>query len=605
MALNIPIGRQSWAMEVVNSGKVLTASMKLGITRDEARNDPTDFLKFALVDDQGQALQADHTTRFYAETFEHCFHVGRHLSFITPPGFGKTTLALAMIVRQIGINPKLRTGVITADEKDSINAVTLARSIVLTDNFKRVYPNAKPDIEKSSDARGWRQTQWYMRAAGMRKDATMAAHAMEPKKESVRLDIGFFDDMITEQTADGEIHERICKRFYTTWIEGRCAPRGWAIYQQNVRRRNDLAHRLREDAKFCSVWIGVTHDCERLFVNIWNPPPGLPILKNPDRYEATPEPVIPGAPEADYRFTMPLPKREGWSKERLLAVNPTARRQLYWMEAVSSEDLLIPNWEKRQEFAGTAAEAAGLTVDDEGVPVMEGLDRMKFLITGGLDMSSTKRPGTCLWVMLKDMQGVHYPLFLIRGKFTMGEIERWLDRLWENGIHFDRLQFESNGVQEMIIKSMYERGRDKAPWLGAIKEQSTKWANKWGLALGLPSLDKDFEDGLFVWPTLEKNTGRLWAQYWNTFESMMETVTRDMADGVKTPDDLMAFLFARQAGRNIMPGPKTGKVLTIVKPNAGKEREEVRRITESNLGINEGSLSPLPTRKRKRKKFEY
>ena len=101
----------------------------------------------------------------------------------------------------------------------------------------------------------------------------MQAIAAIPKGEAVRVDILLADDIVTESTCEGAVHERIVKAFHSTWIEGRLSNGGWCIYQQNVRRKGDLAHQLRTSPKFTSVWIALDSSCEALTVRVWNPPP--------------------------------------------------------------------------------------------------------------------------------------------------------------------------------------------------------------------------------------------------------------------------------------------------------------------------------------------
>lgn len=589
----VAMDESEWISRTNQNLLAYAAQMETGVTPEDARKDPLDFIRYVMQDENGDPLAADDLTRLYVDCFEHCRQHGKHLSVMTPPGFGKTTLALGMLTRCIGRNPKIRTVVVTADRDDSINAVTLARQTVLTTQFKDVYPEARPDIARSSDGRGWRQTHWYMQATGMRKDPTMAAVAMAPKRESMRVDVGLFDDMVTESTCEGVKHAEVVNRFWKTWIEGRCRPRGWAVYQQNVRRLNDLGHQLREDARFCSIWIGVNLDCRSLFIHVWNPPKHFPLATHPERYGVVPEPPPQTHPAPHLRFVTALPSRPGWEPETLEAIHISARKALYHMQAVRSEDLVLPNWPKRNIFNGTAAQMCGLQSDPStSLPIMTYLDRMKYGIVGGLDLSSTKRPGTALWVLLIDENRHVYPLFLTVGNYDLPQIADILDMLWASGIWLQRLNVEDVGVQDMLVKSLVrpDRNSPPPPWAGAVTGFSTTKQKKWDINLGMPGIDSDMEKGIIHWPAGEARGSGLWAKHWKTFETIAETLTREGVND-KPPDEMMSFLFAREAGRIFGPGTGRAKAGTV----------KVRRPVDPVLGSADREIPSFKTGKRKKK----
>jgi hypothetical protein len=589
--MSLVLGEEIFRSEILKGLTEIVASRESGVSVDEARKSPTGFLSYVLQDQNGKPLYADDVTHLFADAFGHCYTAKKHLSVITMPGFGKTTLALGLVAREIGRNPKLRTVVVSADMDDSVNMVSLARAIVLQPTFKEVYPAVIPDVERSTDGRGWLKGSWFLRSTGMRKDPTMSAVAAVPKREAIRVDIGIFDDLITEKIANsgGHIGEgtaaSIEKSFYNTWIEGRLRPSGWALYMQNVRRRDDLGHKLRSDPRFVSMWIGLTADHERLFVHLWNPTPDFPLLNNPEKYNAVSVPVAEISESAPhYRFELPLPQREGWEPDTLRAINPAAKRKLYFHRPDSSEDLLFPNWDNRIIHNATVPELFGVPVDDEGFPIFDNLGNMKYAFFGGLDISSTKRPGTCLTVFAREIStGDIYPLFIDRGRWTTGDIARRLDRLWDNGVRFTSITVETNGVQDMIRHSLTRdpeySGRG---WVTAVKGQTTTAASKWGKLIGFPSFNAAFESGRVHFPDQEKNRSTAWAKHWATWESNFATATEDLAGSEYCPDDLMSGLFAfqgMQKFRVYQPGeakPAVGSPQFKADPDSILSRAETR-----------------------------
>jgi hypothetical protein len=541
------------------------ASLETGVTPTMAREDRMAFLRYVIVDENNQPLVPDDFTRLYVDSWEHLYTVKRHLSFVSPPATGKTVLSLAMTIKAIGQNPKLRTVLVSADVADSENACTLCRQIVLTDHYREVFPNMEPDVSRSMDARGWKKGEWFARAVGQRKDPTMAARAAVPKRESMRVDIGNFDDVVTEKTANEvTTHETIVNAFHKTWVEGRARPRGWIIYNQNIRKKNDLAHRLRLSPKFCSIWVGVD-GYDRLFVEVWNAPPDLPLLTDPGRYNATPVETLDREPRASHRFLMPLPSRPNWTPQELRDMDPSAYIQLYRLEAVSPEDLVLKAFgHETSKKPVTVSQLLDLDEDPgTGLPLMDDMDRFKYAVVLGVDLSSAKRAGTALWWLAIDGQGNVYTLEHDRGAWSTDELADRIQQAWDRGIQPRLIYVENVGMQDQILTSLRtaEKKGQRYPWKGAL-EGYTTGSGKFDATLGVPGLDTDFRTGTLLWAGAESSRGLPHSRHWRTAESNAGVMTLQVLKS-KPPDEWMSLWFAREASRKFIGGKQPKKAQTI------------------------------------------
>jgi hypothetical protein len=525
------------------------AALSSGVGINEARRNPEAFVRYVMQDETGKSVGLDTFTRFYVRTFELLRAQGRHASIITPPGLGKSSLARVLFTRAIGQQPSLRTVVTAADVGVATNSVTLCREIVTSQQYMDVFPNVKPDYERSKDARGWRMSQWFLRTPGQRSDPTMQAVAETPKGEAIRVDMLLADDMVTEATCEGAVHEKIVNAFFKTWIEGRLSNGGWCVYQQNVRRKGDLAHRLVQHPKFTSVWIGLTDDCERLFVKVWNPPPGWDhYLKTSDLTGFRVEEV--GAGEGDYpparMYSMPLPDRKGWTPERLRLIDTRSRLQLYHLNAGDPAGLMMPHFLTRRGEPKTVTQMMQLEGQEVGgLPVMTDRDRLRYVLAMGVDLGPESRDGAMsINIGAKDVNGVRYPVEVDSGRWTLGALVNRIDQSWRRGIRPSIILVENNGLQTVIVRAIQDMSANgyDFEWAHLVVGHHTG-TQKWSTQIGLPALDVLFEQGVYKWSNVESTRSEFaHHQRWLALEMHLSQLTKQSARAA-TPDDVMAFWF--------------------------------------------------------------
>lgn len=532
-------------------------SLSVEVGAGQARESAIDYLQYLMTDDIGKPIVVDDFTRIFTSVWEDCLSQRRHLSLTAPPGLGKSSLARMLMLYSIGKLNHLRTCVISADKSDASNAVNLCRSIVLSPGYKNVFPGVEPDIERSMDAKGWKMGEWSLKTKlGQRKDPTMRAWAAQPKGEAIRVDMLLADDVVTQKTFEGAVHERIVKAFHSTWIEGRLANGGWCCYLQNVRGHHDLLHRLKTSPKFTSVWIGVTEDATEFFIKVWNPPKRMAIMEDPEAFGITKvDPEIENDP-ASFMGTFAFPPRPEWTKERMDSIERNAYLTMYRLKGLDPTGLLIPSWHKRTTIDTTAAGLIGVQEVD-GLPLLGDLDRHRLIISAGFDIAGQHRRGMAFWILAKDRNGDVYPLEFWQIKGGLEEVISRIESAWQRGLRFTVLQVESNGVQTTILDAIRSLARRQSfEWQGRIVPFHTG-SNKYDIQLGLPALDVEFQTGTIKWPgrmaQLGQRVGDTTTQHavgeaWTLFETGIAHLTRDASRNT-TPDGLMAFWFAHDGLR--------------------------------------------------------
>ena len=497
-----------------------------------------------------------------------CYEQKHHIAIITPPGRGKSTLASLFFLWRIGHEQTLRTVVISGDETAATDRVAACRKTLLTHAYRQTFPEVRPDYEQSRvkgatrnarDEQGWRRDGWFLKAVGQRKDPTMAAIAAVPKREDIRVDMLLADDIITEQiAASAAMRGAVHNAFWNTWIEGRLSNGGWCCYLQNVRSKQDLAHLLRHDRRFCSLWIGVNDDDTGMFVRLWNPPPRLSIVERPEDFqaEASPLPEQKGVLTPDHEYAIPLPRHAEWTTEKLALKNPAAKRKLLRLRADEPGDIMFPDWRTRKGEPRRAHELLGLSLsNDLPFATSEALTRLTF--TGGLDLASLKRKGTVLWVIAQDGQRRIYPVELHIGKFTDLGLVDLIDSIWKRGIRFRSLKIENNALQDRVQRTIEgEAQRRSLEWWGRLSPFHTG-ANKMHPEHGLPGINTMLHNGQIIWPDAESTCGAPHSSDWLAFEQAMADLPKVIERG-NTPDEIMAFWFALEEALNSPPGGDPG-----------------------------------------------
>lgn len=507
-----------------------------------ARDDFGLFVELVGCDNRGVRLQMDTFARVMVGLLDGARREGRWLNVKTPPGLGKSVFARLFFAWLVGRDPSMTVGLIAGDDKAAEDGCSLCREIVLSDAYRAVFPEVRPDVERSrvkgkaSDARGWRADGWFLEAAGQRKDPTMGAYASVPKREDLSLNGLFADDLITERTANSVAESaRIERSWRNTWKEGRVRPGGIIVSLMNHRLEGDLGDQNRADRRFVSAYAGVTEG-GKMFLRVWNP------LKD---FAVEGLEVVEPLDGADCEWEFALPEgRLGWSATDLALRDRRAFDQLYRLRGALPEDLLFPSWEKRLVVRSREGFVAGRA------------DAVRVI---GVDISGTGRAGNAVTMCVRvggDDAGI-----LIEDSVKFRRIEdamKWIEGVWSGGKKFDAVVVESNGVQGQVIELLRTlgKGRDwewtrkiEACWTGAEKMKSEE---------GLPIMETMLGRG-------EICTAADWEM--RGLESDMANLRMETAmKRGKTPDSVMSLWFAvRKLDRMRLGGGRRRKIEAVVR----------------------------------------
>lgn len=563
--------------------------------------DRSDFLAFRRSvgrDESGNPLIEDNYSRIYCTTIAYCHDNAVHLNHKAPPGLGKSMDARTFFAFKIGQDVRITTGTISGDTDAAKDGCSLVRQIILSPDVRERFPEIVPDYERSrvdrkapgmnaddgadpKDSRGWRQEGWFLRdpKGGIRKDPTMGAYAAVPKREDLRIKMLLADDVITERIAHSAAERAPVERaFFNTWMEGRLSNGGWCCYLQNHRADDDLGDKLRNDGRFCSLFIGVNDDFESMFVRLWNPPDHLPLLLDPAAFGCAP--VESPREGADVEFEMPLPARPGWDAQTLRSRNVDAVNQLYKLKGRKPDDLMFPSFPNRNRGDGvgierhrTACELLGVEERDF-LPVFKPGDLgNRFNVALGLDISGSKRKGNVLTLAAKTWDHRIIPVMSYRCAMA----DDWInlvDRLWGAGIHFGKLVIEDNAAQSQIIGILGKMARENnSPWRHRIEAFTTTASNKPNPEIGLPAIEMQIKSGEIVWPDGELNrvdpvrsNGHTvyapWSEGMRALTDDMNNCARHCKPGC-TPDGAMSFWFALHGLGAFAPGQDRGRLKLV------------------------------------------
>lgn len=551
----------------------------------EARASFSGMARFVGRDKFGARLREDKYSEILDDLLEKCYASRKHLSHVVGPGVGKSTRARLFCLDRIGRDINTNVVATSADESVSESQVSLCRQIVAGSQYQLAFPHVALDTRVAGEddpIRGSRLDKWFVKGRGQSADPTMEAVAAIPRSEARRVDILYADDIMTRLVAESsKMRDSLCRAFLETWIEGRLSNHGWAMVFQNCWHSQDLAHKLREDTRFCSAWAGITADHERMFIRLWNPPDTLRLLIAPEAFDAEPVAAQDGA---THEFTFPLPNdptlfSPDILKEKERSV-PQLYRRLWRLRALSNKDRMFSSWDNANKPMVTAAQLHK-TREVGGKIVFAPEDLHRFVFSAGWDIAGSTRKGDALSFWSKDANGYMSPVENYLGNFTPEEVVQKVDDAWNRGIKFSRFFIENNATQEKIVQAVrslalhYRRAYEWEPLIQGY----TTGANKVDPELGLPGFDIDLSTGIIVWPAGEsQRTDVAHADAWLAFEAAFSECPRFLKKN-ETPDSVMACWFARRALDDYWPRGAHGNSQSIRSiPNKNAGRSGVRGV---------------------------
>jgi hypothetical protein len=520
----------------------------------------------AAVNERGEPIPHDPYSRVLCRVLTRCFEAGKHASHVAPPGLGKSTVGRWFALSRLGKDTSTRVVVLSGEAGVAEDSVTLCREIVVSERFRRVYPNVRPDYSRSSyreasgsTRRGWRQDKWFLETDGHAADPAMAAVATRGLAESKRVDILLADDIITQVIAESPKRRAAqSKTLREKWLNGRLKLGGWMMAFQNCWHEADLAHELLRDDRVCSVWVGVTQDMGALFLRLRHPPEQLVADLRLDAAELGLEIVetpallpMEATAKWDFEARLPLPVgKKGYSPAELASLfrnDPATFAKSMRLIALSDRDRMFPSWSSRTPApARTVAESLGLPAPAPGGPPLVMLPevRGRLRVAFGIDLSASTRAGVAITAMAMVQGRVLLPLATARGSWNIEELINEIDGLaTAAGLRPDAIVIENNSTQEQILGALRLISKRDGLWWAGLLVPFTTGRNKADPGIGLPAINVLLSSGSLVWPKGESSGSGPSAEAWRLLEGEMANCPRFLDRG-STPDGVMSLWFA-------------------------------------------------------------
>jgi len=220
---------------------------------------------------------------------------------------------------------------------------------------------------------------------------------------------------------------------------------------------------------------------------------------------------------------------ERWSREALLKKQAAGRRSFsrgFQLRAFTDEERMFPSFRKCFQ-----SELILSDVLKRGLPIYS-----------GVDLSSDKRPGTCIFSTAYDKASRRrFPVDIQLGRWTSPQTAARLAALDER-LHPRLIMVESNSYQVSLIDWIRTSCTGSKLWT-KIEPYTTTGASKHHEVYGMPSLEIEFDHAMWAIPSRE------WEGHppdcecgWCAWRNQMEDYPNGVAD-----DTCMACLFAREA----------------------------------------------------------
>lgn len=432
--------------------------------REIARQSLAPFLEYTLRDPKGQKIKLAPVHQSWCDHINEFMPTEFYTGILAPWGYGKSTIiSIGLPLFLIGKNPNLRIGIICNSDPNACKRVgAIGENIRSNADYRKIFPHVKPGKDKA-----WNDHRLTVDRTIICPEGTVEAYGIDSSGIASRFDIMIFDDPIDQKDAESEaVRKSRIEKFNNVW-SSRIEPGGQCFYIATRWHKHDLTHEVmqRETWKFIVQAVSDDFEC---------------IVEPPPEYRDYISVCRAKEPRTLEHW------HEKWSKEELKvnasrlgirAFNRGKRQRPY-----SAEDTLF-NYDS---VVGSLKWA--LTREDAIPP-----EWPRYL---GADLSSDKRPGTCIIVIARDPK---------TGKKKLVEIRRgnwgWSTRTANTIVdlfdkHGCRLGFvENNVAQETMLELIRTLHGKDIPLRGY-----TTGKQKADPLEGLPGLAVEFENDAWEFP---------------------------------------------------------------------------------------------------------
>lgn len=284
-----------------------------------ARRDPYFFSERILS--RFEKHPARHDLHALIQDFiKHCLVDHRSCVIQAPPEHGKSCQIIPLLCWLIGHDETLKIGLVSADHDLCQEHLIKARKILTGIFYRNIFPEIKPDYQRSSDQRGeWSKAKLYLVD---RPDPCLEAYPLFGAAEGHRLDMIFADDCVTRSCLHSPTARRNVESALFDTFQDRLTDNGIMVVSNNCWHKDDVVHKMRASVAYSTLWIGY-RETSKIYYQLSYPPKSWKGKK---------------------KGTFPLWDKV-WPKERLLdrrLKNRIGYTRAFEARAVKSEDCRFP-----------------------------------------------------------------------------------------------------------------------------------------------------------------------------------------------------------------------------------------------------------------------
>lgn len=501
---------------------------------------------------EGKKIKLTHIQQLILDFIEKAWILGFIPIVNAPMGCGKSSLAVAIIADEIGRNQNMRAQIVCTAEGEATKRGALIARVLLTRDFKKVFPQIEKDKTKPWNAHSINvrrtvidpEMEELERELGVEPgtiDATMTAYGFDSKALGSRADKTLFDDIPNEDNAINSPTEsdKIDSKLDTTWISRRETPIGikntdydlskdpWrGLFINTPWAETDCVFRRIKKEGYCTILIGVNEDFTGYNVEIWNLPDEMcdelekryklivdeEILKEDKlklferkRHRAGDE--IPGYHvykdfPAKRVFTIPL-SRPAEFYLRLYKQNARRFDQMYRCIVVSEREKAFPTFAECLDDKYKVEMIPLEGKNDSGKTIVKGyqgkvVTPMKgAALYASVDLSGAGRAGTVITVCYLLSNYKRFPIDIRAGAWSGDEISDQISKVFKDYPDIITMFVENAGQQDLFIKEVTKHKKEY-PWWMKVKPFRTTAKTKKEKDLGVLAMDVAFSNKGFI-----------------------------------------------------------------------------------------------------------
>ncbi len=203
------------------------------------------FGQTVCLDNAGQALVYSEIHFAWIAHINYCWSHGLHAGIFAPFGHGKSSgLAVPLLAFLLGRDQRRRIKVVCSADKAAAQRVSLARQILESPAYRRVFPGVRPGYK-------WTEHMLYAARVGQAIDPSIEARGVFTKGVGSRATEILFDDVVDlANSMEVKSRERVKTYVMKQWMS-RLEPNGHALWIATPWAADDASFMMKAQSDWC------------------------------------------------------------------------------------------------------------------------------------------------------------------------------------------------------------------------------------------------------------------------------------------------------------------------------------------------------------------